>query len=571
MLTRAISIAMLCALSCALASCDGLSWGREADEPAAADDLTPAHVAGTVGEYALLTGGGDLPVRGFGLVVGLGAKGSDEIPPRLRAYLLKYLAKQELGWWRRGTQELTPERFLRDPDTSAVELYAMIPPGAPKGTKFDVYVRTLPRSQTMSLDGGILMPSDLVISRGPLTDPDAQLDIWAKAAGEVFVNPFAEADADTARLRVGRILGGGTVRQARPLLLQLRRPDYQRADRIQKAINDRFRGRERIADAKDASVIQLTIPDAWRSDYRHFLDLVMHLPVGGRPGGWEAEARRVAVAMEMPAADYEQLALVWESMGRQVVPTLRTFYASRNPYVAYYAARTGLRLADTAAVEVIARFARSEKSPLQIPAIEELGRHDRYVPAVSALHDLLDDESELVRLKAYESLVALGDTSRVERVTLSDETQLHLVRTSANYAIYARQSMTPRIVLFGRGMPVLRPMFYSAPDELVVASLRASDEKMLVFRKVPRTGRFSDEFRVEPRVAALVETLGSTPQRELDGQIKGLGLTYSQLVGVLHGMCREGDIPARFVLQDMPGVRKIYEGAATVGRPDTPQ
>ena len=75
--------------------------------------------------------------------------------------------------------------------------------------------------------------------------------------------------------------------------------------------------------------------------------------------------------------------------------------------------------------------------------------------------------------------------------------------------------------------------------------------------------------QAEPQVSALIEKLASPAELDLNGEVKGLGLTYSQVVGVLQRMCEAGDIPAEFRLQSLPEAERIYERAETIGRPDT--
>ena len=84
------------------------------------------------------------------------------------------------------------------------------------------------------------------------------------------------------------------------------------------------------------------------------------------------------------------------------------------------------------------------------------------------------------------------------------------------------------------------------------------------------TNRTSDVFEVAPKVQDLIELLGTLPRAGADKKVFGLGLTYGQVVSVLHRMCKAGDIPAEFRLQVLPEVRRIYRDTATVGRGDMP-
>jgi hypothetical protein len=176
-----------------------------------------------------------------------------------------------------------------------------------------------------------------------------------------------------------------------------------------------------------------------------------------------------------------------------------------------------------------------------------------------------------VRTAAYEALLDHRSGGTIRRKDISGQFHLDVVETKRDFAVYASRSGEPKIVLFGRNIPVHRPVFYSPPDELVTINAQPSDRKLTVFRKIPRTGQMSEAFHVDPSVPELVQTLGSLPVRNVNGEIEGLGLTYSQVVGVLHGLCKAGHVPARFVLQTSPEIQRIYSSTSAAGRPDMPE
>ena len=55
----------------------------------------PVYIEGTVAEYAVLSAVGNLPVQGYGVVVGLGVNGSRDVPPSIKKYLVDYLNKHK--------------------------------------------------------------------------------------------------------------------------------------------------------------------------------------------------------------------------------------------------------------------------------------------------------------------------------------------------------------------------------------------------------------------------------------------------------------------------------------------
>jgi flagellar basal body P-ring protein FlgI len=562
------------ALSGLWGGCTPLSGpGKPIPTTNAASQASPPYITDTVAEYAMLVGGSDLLVRGYGLVAGLGNNGSREVPAYVREYFTQLLLKNQALNNPDGSTMISVKAILEDLDTAVVDLWGVIPAGAPTGTRFDVFVASPPETQTHSLDGGVMfLPAEMRLAvPGELAGRRSR--VFAEADGVIFVNPFLDPTKreDLPKLREGRIIGGGKSLEDRPLRLSLFQADYQRADLIQRRINERF-GPGHIAVAKDGSTIEITVPPAYRRDYEQFLRLLMHLPIKLTAGSLEVKAREIAEAIESSGVNHDELALVWEAIGRQVLPTVQGLYNSSNPVAAFYAARTGMRLGDSAAVPVAMAVATNRNSPLRVAAIEELGHQNLSAKVTPVLRQLLDDENESVRLAAYEALLKQGDTVKIKRVFLPKQFDMDLVESGGKPILYVSQSSQQKIVLFGKDVLIRRPIFFAAPEDLVTLSAAEGDEKLTVFRKVPRTGRSSEVFQVEPLLSDLVRLLGTLPTRgPSEEKFYGLGLTYSQVVGVLYRLCKSGDVPAEFRLQVLPDIRRIYaQGAAPLGRPDMP-
>ncbi|MBN1555768.1 MAG: flagellar basal body P-ring protein FlgI [Phycisphaerae bacterium] len=566
----------------------------------------PPDILNTIAEKCTLVSSADAPISAWGVAVGLDDKGSSEVPPELKSDLTKYLKSQiKISDAIVDTEGVTVQEFLEDRDTAVVWAESVIPPGAPRGTKVDVLVSAPPRTQTTSLEGGLLLPIDLRWEQGAGGMRKRFLKPLGKAEGSIFVNPFLDPNkpSDRMRLRRGRILGGLTVLEDMPLRLQLREPDYLMCNVLQKRINERFpvRGRQKVAQAKSRYYIEIHIPPDFREDYHHFLDLLMHLPRSSGPGEFEEQAARVAEAMEVPDASHDSLATVWEAMGRAVLPVVQKMYASKNPEVAYYAARTGLRLGDRGlAGPILVRIAQISGDPRQLRAITELGRHPDVHEAMQPLRDLLNDRNELVRIAAYESLVQRGDFSCIQRHAIDRGAfqeelpafTVDVVDSQGEFVIYALRTGTPRIVLFGKNMPMAGSIFFNDPTETVtifsktalpqeeVQKIRQADpslgedvlrgDHVVVFRKLSGSEEISKKFRIPFKVWPLIRVLGSRPRPDAEtGMVPGLGLSYSQVVGVLSRLCKENSIRAKFVLQTLPELQRIYQLTPSEGRPDT--
>jgi len=532
----------------------------------------PPGIAETVMAHADLVGANPLLVRGYGLVVGLGQNGSTEVPPALRKYLIQQMLKYNVGSRLAGTGSLKPGRMLDDKDTAVVVVAGYIPPGAPKGARFDIMVEALPQTQTVSLAGGTLMGTELHLAMDSPAALTGKAKSWAICQGDLFVNPFVKPGTRTAgvKLRSARVLNGALVTSERPMRLELRNPDYRIAGLVERRINQRFGGGERVAQAKSPAVVEVRIPPRWRRDHSHYLGLITHLYVAGGGREEDKHARKLAKDILQPNPRVGDIALAWEAMGRQVLPTIQPLYSSKNPAAAFFSSRAGLRLGDPLAVEPMTFIAQQSQSPYQIPAIGDLGRATQFIQPIGALRRLLSSRNDLVRIAAYEALVEQNSSASITRTKVRDQFIVDVVESDRDYAIYATRTGRPKIVMFGRGIVVRRPVFYSPKDALVTINAGESDPAVTVWRKIPRTGGFSDPLTVKPRADALVEMLGALPERQPTGEIKGLGLTYSQVIGVLHDLCTNDHIPARFVLQQPPEMQRINMLTPALGRPDMP-
>lgn len=534
--------------------------------------VTGPHRVGTVAEFAALESSANVQVSGYGIVVGLGKNGSSEVPAQAEKYLKEQIKKSGMSSYRNGTQDITPDMILRDKDTAAVIVGATIPAMAPVGTRFDVYVNSLPGTQTVSLDGGFLMLTDLFLAPAGVALPSGGSKAMAKSRGNLFVNPFLDPTnpKDQTKLREGRIINGGMVTFSAPLKLILFQPDFARCSLIKRRINDRFPNNSGpVANATSTQVVDLTVPKAYTNDYEHFLELVMHLPLASGTGVWEARAKTIAQEMESPQANHYELALVWEAMGKTVLPIVKNSYASKNPTVAYYAAVTGLRMGDDTAIDLVLDHAQNANSPMQMNAIKELGRTHSY-QGMAVLQKLIDSPNDQVRLAAYQGLVKLDDREVINRIEIPARFYLDLVKTKRPPMIYATQTGQARIVIFGDKLTLQPEIFFNSFDDLVRINSSPDHKTISIDRSITGTTRRSPAFKTDYSVASLVQILGNPPVHDDNGKVQGLNISYGQIVSILYRMCKQKDIPANFVLQQMPSMQKIYEGAPSSGRPDMP-
>lgn len=545
--------------------------------PRAADPVDPL-IRDTIGQHAVVADTGGLRVRGFSLVIGLGENGSSDCPVAIREYLVDQLNRQVQAAGVRHSDErpkFSADRLIDSLDSAVVQVVGIIPGGAPKGTVFDVRVEAVPGTQARSLEGGLLLPCELRIFDVTASGQSMTAGrVVARAGGPVFVNPFIEAGgATTGDVRRGWVLGGAASTEERMMRLVLGESSYALAGRIRDRLNDRFGARPPTADAQSKGAVTLHTPAAYARRPERFALLAPNVFLDASPAFGEARLRELLTRLSEPDAPYEMIALQCEGVGRNAVALLKPLYAHADPYVSFYAARTGLRLKDGAAVPVLAQIAATRQHPLRVEAARELGESELQAAALR-LVPLLDNDDQQVRIAAYEGLVrARHPAIRSRRIPCAlDPEQVNvtvdLVESSAAPLLYARRTREPRIAVFGLRTPVNTPMFYSHPTDIV--TVNAVDERgdLTVFARERYGRKLTDRVVVAPRVVDLIAALVQLPSKDEAGRLKGVALSYSQTLQVLHALCKEGVIPAEFVLEQVD-LERLFGPDTPLERPET--
>ena len=140
-------------------------------------------------------------LRGFGVVIGLGDRGGSDAPTTVREYLVDFLAKEAAAAKSSGRKWPSPQKLLDSPDSAIVAVYGLVPPGAADNAIFDVQVDAL-GTQTQSLEGGILLPTELKIWDTAATGTGLVAGRpLAKARGVVFTSPATDDASKTSGRR----------------------------------------------------------------------------------------------------------------------------------------------------------------------------------------------------------------------------------------------------------------------------------------------------------------------------------------------------------------------------------
>ena len=499
-------------------------------------DIDPI-MRGTVASETGLVGFDPVVVRGYGIVVGLRDTGSRQMPSDVRAFLTQELAKRGFGSGQPGAPKLSPQDLLNSSDTAVVIVEGVIPPGAPKGSKFDVRVTTAPGTSTSSLEGGRLLIADL--RPGPLFTGSRQPFPLAEGAGPVVINPFVEPNAtqrDAINRTSGRVLDGGLVNKDMPLKLRLMTPSHSRAETIQNTINTLFprepRQKEETAHGRSAETIDLSVPPSFRKRTGEFAELIRHTPLNVENPEQTAMAIRRSLLANPGAAGAASWR--WQALGKRALPMIQDLYEYPEEQPRFAALNAGSKLDDQLAVQPLMDLARkSESLTIRTEAIKLLGRMGTNAEIELGLRELLDDPDVEIRLSAFEALDKRRDP-HIIGMEMGRKFVLNVV-PSKYRMIYVSQSGQPRVVVFGEALGVKVPMtLYSWEGRLIIKADEGDRFLEVFYRERPELPATVD--RVKPDMSSLIGYFARRPTP--DRPETGLNFSYSETISALHELWR---------------------------------
>lgn len=499
-------------------------------------DIDPI-MRGTVASETGLVGFDPVVVRGYGIVVGLRETGSRQMPSDVRAFLTQELSKRGFGSGQPGAPKISPQDLLNSADTAVVVVEGVIPPGAPKGSKFDVRVTTAPGTSTSSLEGGRLLIADL--RPGPLFTGSRQPFPLAEGAGPVVINPFVEPNAtqrDSINRTSGRVLDGGLVNKDMPLKLRLMTPSHSRAETIQNTINTLFprepRQKEETAHGRSAETIDLSVPPSFRKRTGEFAELIRHTPLNVENPEQTAMAIRRSLLANPGAAGAASWR--WQALGKRALPMIQDLYEYPEEQPRYAALNAGSKLDDQMAVPPLLELARkSESLTIRTEAIKLLGRMGTNAEIELGLRELLDDPDVEIRLSAFEALDRRRDP-HIIGMEMGRKFVLNVV-PSKYRMIYVSQSGQPRVVVFGEDLAVKVPMTLYAWEGRLIVKADEGDKFLEVFyRERPDLPAVVD--RAKPDMSSLIGYFARRPTP--DRPETGLNFSYSETVSALHELWR---------------------------------
>ncbi len=494
-----------------------------------------------VGDLARPWGTQPVTVEAVGLVTCLNDTGSDPPPSPQRGVLMDDMLA-------RGVR--SPNSVLASKKTSMVMVRGVLRPGIQKGETFDVEVRVLSQSDTTSLRGGKLLMTRLQ-EMAVLGNQVRSGRMVALAQGPILVDPSADEDGNRIMATRGRILGGGTATDSRPLYLMIK-PEHKsvrNSARVAKAINRRFHYfdngiQQGVANAQTDERITLTVPPRYRENLPRYLQVVRSIALVDSP----TETMTRLEVLERQLLDpltASRAALELEAYGKQSIDVLKKGLESDNLEVRFRSAEALAYLDVDAAARVLAEAALQEPA-FRVFALGALSSMDCY-SAEEQLLRLLEVSSAETRYGAFRALTEMDTTNpQIRGELLGGQFHYHVLSVSGEPMVHVTRNRRPEIVLFGRNPKMKAPFELEAGNQILVI------------------GRDDDEVTVS-RFAVGQPDQKRTISNNLDEVIRAiveLGGTYPDVVQALQQAKKRGVLPGRFEVEAIPQAGRRYDRVA---------
>ncbi len=538
----------------------------------------PAYLHGTIESYGVINGFVPRLVTGYGFVVGLDDTGSTKAPVDVRDWLLKEMSKRGVGRSDSGTEHVSPKEWIASKQTSVVRVYGEIPPGAIKGTKFDVYVEAV-GDETTSLVGGTLL--EVMVSPNGLKMFNRNETKLAKVAGALYINPTKLSGDDAeAQHQEGVIIGGGVSISENKLNFLLHSENFtlsrQIADRINyKFYDDRY-DKQEIASAQSSRRIEIHIPQRYKRDPGALLSKIYKLYLNDNSRFVKRQAKVLGAILENDKKRADVVSTAWQSLGELSWPVVRQYYGHEDYNIQMAALNAGARMGDGLVLRYIRELIETGDHIIKRDVSPLLAKLMEHRSSRSLIQELLDDRDFRVRRDIYEAMVDAGGyqsviVSRDVGAEGKRKFRLDLV-PSKHQLIYVSHHRVPRIAIFGdrvtfSNWPILlwenRLRAFLEESEIEIKDTKLDDDtgkRVVVKRKVKRLGmkvfyQSNTDSRLDgkkpvkmaPYAANWVRLLGSN--EPVSATQDGYDLNFDRVVNALHIMKEKGHIDAEFQIR----------------------
>jgi hypothetical protein len=222
------------------------------------------------------------------------------------------------------------------------------------------------------------------------------------------------------------------------------------------------------------------------------------------------------------------------------------------------ALNAGARLGDPRATPSLIELAHKAPAATRVEALRLLANMPGDARINLAMREIVNDPNLDIRVAAYEGLRKRNDAMLVripisESASLAPRFTLELL-PATEPMVYVTQQGEPRLVIFGgvdatpgaataskfNGIRIRKPALLSVWDDRFMLSAQGATSELRVRYRDPRTNQVT-QTKCPEDIGEFVEFLAHKPTPE--DPRPGLGMTYSQVVGVVYAMCPKANEP----------------------------
>ncbi len=453
-----------------------------------ADDEAEKPAIRTVGDVSEFQTSGEIPVSGIGVVTNLEGTGGGAPPGEYRRMAEEYLKKNKID---------KPKEWLDSPTVALVLLSGEVPAGSHRNDRINVQVTLPPGSKVKSLRGGYLLQTTLVsyATRSQVREyvektTDAKPQITSD--GLLKGHPLAEvegplqvvlkdkdnADKETdgaieSGVKRAWIWKGGRTKVDQPyyLVLNTDQQRYRMAMTVAERINETFHGpgaTGKIAVARNADTVVLTIPPQYRGNPAHFLRVVRMIPVE-RVDENNAYRRKLEEQLRQPESALSA-GLRLEALGPDSAKVLAdSMKTSPYPLVRFAAAESLAYLGEPLSANELAKLTQDHPT-LQGYCLTALGSLDEAASSI-ALENLLACDEPEVRYGAFRALRELDPGAATARgMRMNGSFWLHVAAPESKPLVHLLSCNRAEIVLFGDKPRLVAPFSLRAGPDIVLSA-----------------------------------------------------------------------------------------------------
>ena len=521
---------LVCGLLLQGTGCHSLSWRGQ--NPEASADPVFDGTQDYIGDITSMWGLSYAKVEGIALATQLDGTGSDPKPSQQKNYLTSEMRAHDVR---------KPNSVLASDDTSLVLVRGFMPPGVRKGDRFDVEIRTMPRSETKSLRGGFLMETRLRQMEA-MGGQVLKGHVVGSVKGSIIVDSVFDKGDPTHEIR-GRVLGSAVAKYDRPLGLTVTSENHsvKVTTAIARAINQRFHvidngGRVGAATPKNDKHVELSVPRKYRQNMGRYLEVVRSIKYRESPQ--ELVDRLASLKQQLlESTTSRRASLRLEAIGKDAEPVLREGLESADAEVRFNAAMALAYMEVPESIRELGSAAKVEPA-FRWHAMTALASMDD-VEAGMQLSELLDIRSVETRFGAFQALKARSPTGTVYESSLRpDDFYFHVVPSESFPVIHFSRSRRPELALFGQDQTV-NDSFLIVESGMTIRAVGNDQVKVSTF-----TRRDGDE-----------TTVCSNQVADVVAALVGAGLGYGEILDIFQKAKSANMLNSKLVIDATPKPR----------------